>query len=102
MLNKWFLKDDHSTDSNYHGEVRAELTDFFINSTSGVTEVSLNELKEIIKGSKPSKAPGPDGILNLTLIKNINVLASNSVKLVNSCLKISYFPKSWKNANIMV
>ena len=58
LLNKWFLKDDHSTDSNYHGEVRAELTDFFINSTSGVTRVSLTELKEIIKGSKPSKAPG--------------------------------------------
>jgi len=28
LLNKWFLKDDHSTDSNYHGEVRAELRDF--------------------------------------------------------------------------
>ena len=70
-------------------------------STSGVTEVSLNELKEMIKSSKPSKASGPDGILNLILIKNVNFLPHSLVKLVNSCLKISYFPKSWKNANIM-
>ena len=62
LVNKWFLKDDHSlkrmslTDSNYHGEVKAEVRYFLIKSKSGVTEVSLNEIKETIKGSKPSKA----------------------------------------------
>ena len=37
LLHKWFLKDDQSTDSNYHGEVRAELTNVLVNITLGVT-----------------------------------------------------------------
>ena len=56
MLNKLFLKDNHSTGSNYYSEIGAELADFSTNSTSCVTQVYLIKIKEIIKGSKPSKA----------------------------------------------
>ena len=48
------------------------------------------------------KAPGPDGILNLVLKKNINVITPSFLKIINACLNLCYFPKEWKKANVII
>ena len=67
-----------------------------------MNEVNLDELQETIRDTSSMKAGGPDGILNLVLKNNINVLSPIMLKIINTCLKLSYFPKEWKFANILV
>ncbi|KAK2710642.1 hypothetical protein QYM36_011983 [Artemia franciscana] len=63
---------------------------------------NASKRKVVVESIKPMKAPGPDGIMNFTIKKNINVLSPTLLKLFNSCLKTSYFPVLWKQANIIV
>jgi hypothetical protein len=64
--------------------------------------VSPSEILGYIKMLKNKKSPGHDGIPNLVLKnlprKGIAFLAS----LFNTCLKISYFPSTWKHSIVIV
>jgi hypothetical protein len=65
------------------------------------TLTSAREIKKIIKNLKNSKAPGFDNIPNI-LLKNLSRKALVFLThIFNSCFKLSYFPKSWKHANII-
>lgn len=65
------------------------------------TLTSPRELKNIIKKFKNGKAPGFDGIPNI-LLKNLSRKALVYLTyIINSCIKLCYFPKSWKHAFVI-
>lgn len=56
------------------------------------------ELAKIIKDQKPRKAPGKDKIRNI-LLKNLPRKGMIVLtKIINACLRFSYFPNQWKHA----
>lgn len=60
-----------------------------------------SEIIRIIKNFKNSKAPGKDEITNV-LLKHLPKKAIVQLTyLFNACIKLSYFPSSWKNASII-
>ncbi|KAK2711144.1 hypothetical protein QYM36_012349, partial [Artemia franciscana] len=100
--NVWFQKDDSVNDNLFHSYVRQQVQNFVQNVTSGVDEINADVLKDAIDSLKAMKAPGPDGILNLVLKKNINVITPSFLKIINACLNLCYFPKEWKKANVII
>lgn len=61
----------------------------------------MNEVKATIRRLKNSKAPGFDGIHN-SLLKRLPHSGLVYVHtIVNSCVKLSYFPNSWKHAKVI-
>ena len=59
------------------------------------------EIKQILKELKPNKSPGNDGINN-RLLKNISLKAViHLTKLINYMFMFGYFPKTWKQANVI-
>ncbi|KAK2716071.1 hypothetical protein QYM36_010595 [Artemia franciscana] len=82
--------------------IRNETENISSENQDKMEPITMEILQDVIKSIKPMKAPGPDGIMNFTIKKNINVLSPTLLKLFNSCLKTSYFPVLWKQANIIV
>lgn len=59
------------------------------------------EIKQVIKNLSNNKAPGEDKITN-KLLKNLPRKPFMQLYyIINSCLKIQYFPNVWKNAIII-
>ena len=102
LLGKWFSSDDNSNDSVAQKLIRKETENISSENQDKMEPITIEILQDVIKPIKPMKAPGPDGIMNFTIKKNINVLSPTLLKLFNSCLKTSYFPVLWKRANIIV
>ncbi|KAJ3641910.1 hypothetical protein Zmor_028380 [Zophobas morio] len=64
--------------------------------------ISLQEVESRIKHLKNSKAPGPDQIKAI-LLKNLPPTALQALtNIYNSCLNVSYFPTSWKQASTIM
>lgn len=61
-----------------------------------------SEVRRVIKNRSNKKAPGPDGITNFALkaLPHKSILAI--VNLINSALRLRYFPKSWKHAHVIL
>ena len=65
-----------------------------------IFETNLSEVRSIVKKFKNMKAPGDDGIFYI-LIKNLPESTIRFLVIIfNSCFKLAYFPKLWKNAKI--
>lgn len=89
----------HSVDRTVNSKVNRFKRE--ANNTDGAILTSINELTSIIKSLKTSKSPGLDNISNL-LIKKLPTKAIDLlVVLFNSCIKLNYFPKHFKTANII-
>lgn len=65
------------------------------------TYTSPKEIKSIIKKLKPFKAPGLDKIQNILLKKLPQKAIILITKILNGCIKISYFPASFKTAKVI-
>lgn len=63
---------------------------------------SIEEIQGIITQSKPDKCPGSDGILNRFLKAMGKSLVEVLTKLINACLKYSYFPQQFRHARTIV
>ncbi|GBP89043.1 Probable RNA-directed DNA polymerase from transposon BS [Eumeta japonica] len=63
--------------------------------------VSLDEVQKLVKGLKARKAPGLDGISNKAIKCFPLTLLSLLVTIFNACLKNSYFPPVWKEAEVI-
>ena len=70
-------------------------------TTSDIRLTSPSEIRKIIKKFKNNKAPGLDNIPNVAL-KNLDSKALIQLThIYNACLKLAYFPNSWKEAVIL-
>lgn len=84
-------------------DVNNALSNLF--STSDVAHsdicISTDKISSILKNLKPRKSPGTDGITN----KCLKALPKKGIKyltqIINYCLKLQYFPKTWKHSNIV-
>ncbi|KXJ82729.1 hypothetical protein RP20_CCG011428 [Aedes albopictus] len=64
-------------------------------------QITLGEVTDAVKSAKNMKAPGFDGIFNITL-KNLGPKAlSLLVKIFNRCLALGCFPSAWKRSKVV-
>ena len=62
---------------------------------------NIDEIIGIIRNLRNPKAPGADEVNNI-LIKNLPEKGLDYLKnIVNSCLRLSHFPKAWKHAKVI-
>lgn len=62
---------------------------------------NLDEIQNIIRNLKNTKAPGLDEVNNI-LIKNLPPKGLEYLKfIINSCLELGYFPKVWRHAKVI-
>ncbi|GBP83142.1 Probable RNA-directed DNA polymerase from transposon BS [Eumeta japonica] len=66
-----------------------------------LSPVSLDEVQKLVKGLKAKKAPGLDGISNKAIKCFPLTILSLLVTIFNACLKNSYFPPVWKEAEVI-
>lgn len=63
--------------------------------------ISINKISDIMKNLKLRKSPGTDRLTNQCL----KALPKKGLKyltiIINSCLKLNYFPKIWKHSKII-
>ena len=62
---------------------------------------SPKEIQNIIKKMRPRKAPGHDGMQNIVLKNLSNKALVQFTNIINACLKLNYFPDTWKIANVL-
>lgn len=62
----------------------------------GLQPVDEEELSSIIKTLKSNKAPGHDCLKGIFLKKTYNSTKCFILRIINACLKISYFPDLWR------
>lgn len=60
------------------------------------------EVIRAINSRKNKKAPGPDGVTNFALKALPRKGILTIVNLINTALRLRYFPKSWKHAHVIV
>lgn len=64
--------------------------------------VTPAEVADLIKKAKKKKAPGPDTI-DIETLQAVPVnITTNITKIINSCLRLNYFPDDWKKANVIM
>jgi len=68
----------------------------------GLQPVDEEELSSIIKTLKSNKAPGHDCLKGIFLKKTYNSTKCFILRIINACLKISYFPDLWKRGNLII
>lgn len=81
-------------------QVIERFSDLQISTDSGEF-VDVNEIKSIIKELKPRKASGLDGIKNFMLKRLPNSAVLYFCFIINCCLKLQYFPQTWKTAKVI-
>jgi ribonuclease HI len=69
---------------------------------STIEYISACEVKDAIFSFQPTKAPGDDHIFMLIIQKTFGRLLQLLTFLFNSCLRLSYFPNSWKNGKLIL
>lgn len=89
----------HSNDKNVSNTVKQfESMMFFDCQAPIITQI---EIYRIINNLKPFKSPGPDTIQNI-LLKKLPPSAINWLThTINACIKLSYWPTSFKTAKIV-
>ncbi|CAG4955740.1 unnamed protein product [Parnassius apollo] len=63
--------------------------------------MSKDEISSTIKGLKPKKAPGADGISNQALKYFPEQVIALLAIIFNACFEFSYCPTSWKEATVI-
>ena len=69
--------------------------------TNSLEFISETLVKEIVKNLKIKKASGHDEITNNMLKHLPSVGISYLTFIINSCLKLQYFPEAWKTAKVI-
>ncbi|GBN08402.1 hypothetical protein AVEN_84229-1 [Araneus ventricosus] len=63
---------------------------------------SLWEIQDVVNSMASKKAPGLDGV-TAEMLKSINKQCPRLLLvLLNTCLRLSCFPNSWKNAKLIL
>jgi hypothetical protein len=92
-------EDNPQDDTDHHKNIR-RLTEQPIETIKD-RGFSQDEVRRIIEGFNPKKAPGPDGITSDILTFVFKSMPKTVTSLYNEYLKRGYFPKEWKIAKII-
>ncbi|CAI6375958.1 unnamed protein product [Macrosiphum euphorbiae] len=68
----------------------------------GVESPTASEVKASIWRIKPNKAPGLDGLTAKIVRKAWPIIGTTLTKLYGAAIRESYFPLSWRRANVIV
>lgn len=68
---------------------------------SHIEPFELSDLRYCVSRLKNSKAPGPDKIFNRCIKRLPDEALKFLLDIMNSCLRLGYFPDSWKLADII-
>lgn len=63
---------------------------------------SPEQVMRALSRLSPYKAPGPDGIPNIVLQKNADLLVKPLVNIFKACFTLGSYPKKWKESNTVV
>lgn len=89
---------------SFENKVKREVKTYLLRNPRCAGEfepTSSDEVNNILRSLKNNKAPGFDKLPNVCL-KNLGIRAITLlVSLINSILKISYFPHHWKTAKVI-
>lgn len=98
LVRALFPRDDPSSDSALHREVRARL---LIPPNTGVSgEFSEAELTAALKTIRPRSAAGEDRIENTLILHLARTEPPIVLRLMNLCLRFQVFPASWKSGKV--
>lgn len=96
ILNNYFCKQNDINENSAYLPPNIESDTTFTD-----IEISVCDIKDIAQLLLPNKATGPDSISPTLLKEGNNTLFQQLVKLFNKSLRLSYFPESWKLANVI-
>ena len=96
MLNTYFCEQSNVDDS--HASLPPLDPSLSNLDSISVTESDVNDVLKLLK---VSKASGPDLLSPRLLKEGSEILAVHLAKLFNRSLSTSYFPPSWKQANVV-
>jgi hypothetical protein len=60
--------------------------------------ITINDVKQAIKGLHPLKAPGITGIPHLIIQESLSITAPTITRLFQACINQGYHPKEFKQA----
>ena len=93
----------NSPDDKLHKSVIDETNSFCdIPLPSDEVYVSLSDVEQAFDSMRLTKSPGPDGISPDWLKLSFNLVKNHHLALFAVCFKLSYFPKHWKIASIII
>jgi hypothetical protein len=81
--------------------VDVALRSYFLAPATEPKLTTPNEVQEVIRGLKVSKAPGPNGIPNRALKHLLQRAVSFLVQICNAILLTHHFPTGWKQARVI-
>ncbi|XP_046978117.1 uncharacterized protein LOC124543839 [Vanessa cardui] len=107
LLAKTFYPEDATeTDTPYHTQLRRLVENIPKELIGDLGEddppFTGAELEAVLKEQNPKKAPGPDGFTADICAMAIRCAREVFLTIANKCLAISYFPKQWKVAHVVI
>jgi hypothetical protein len=99
MAEQLIPEDNPKEDTDHHKNIR-RLTEQPIETIDN-RDFSQEEVRQVIEGFNPRKAPGPGGITSDILTLIFKSIPKTVTSICNECLKRGYFPKQWKIAKII-
>ena len=99
MVEQLIPEDNVQDDTDHHTNTR-RLTEQQIETTDD-REFTQDEVRRIIEGINPRKAPGPDGIRSEILLLIFKSIPQTVTSIYNECLK-GCFLINWKAAKIIL
>jgi hypothetical protein len=96
MIEQLIPEDSAQDDTEHHINIR-RLTEQPIETTDdrGFTQ---DEVRQIIEGFNPRKAPGPDGITSETLTLIFKIIPKTVTSIYNECLERGRFPNKLEDS----
>jgi len=98
-LKQLILEDNILDDTDYHKAIRS-LAEQSID-TPDDKDFTQDEVRQVVEGFKPRKAPGPDGITKEIQQLVYKGLPKTMTVIYNECLRTGCFPAYWKTASIL-
>ncbi|XP_060809452.1 uncharacterized protein LOC132901769 [Amyelois transitella] len=106
LANTFYPDDTVETDTPHHTQLRKIVQETPQERLGELKEddppFTEAELEAVLQEQNPKKAPGPDGFTSDICARAIRCSRDVFMAIANKCLAISYFPKQWKIAHVVI
>ncbi|XP_053618054.1 uncharacterized protein LOC128679687 [Plodia interpunctella] len=106
LANTFYPEDAVVTDTPYHTQLRKIVQETPQKRLGELKEddppFTEAELEAVLQEQNPKKAPGPDGFTSDICARAIRCSREVFMAIANKCLAISYFPRQWKIAHVVI